>query len=91
MFETIVNRNLTIIIKDPDFYTQNMFLWPYSDFYRYMFEFRINGLIDNSLQGWQIALIVIGSILGAIGFGVAGWLLYKKLKVKWKQTILVEE
>ena len=68
-----------------------MFLWPYSDFYRYMFEFRINGLIDNSLQGWQIALIVIGSILGAIGFGVAGWLLYKKLKVKWKQTILVEE
>ena len=86
-----MNRNLTIIIKDPDFYTQNMFLWPYSDFYRYMFEFRINGLIDNSLQGWQIALIVIGSILGAIGFGVAGWLLYKKLKVKWKQTILVEE
>lgn len=37
IFETIVNRNLTIVIKDPNFYTQNMFIWPYSDFYRYMF------------------------------------------------------
>lgn len=36
-------------------------------------------------------MIVIGSILGAALLGVAGWFTFKKLKVKWKQTILVEE
>lgn len=86
-----MNRNLTIIIKDPDYYTQNLFLWPYSDFYRYMFEFKINGLVDSSLKGWQIALIVIGSLLGGAVLAVAVWFSFKKLKVKWKQTILVEE
>lgn len=56
-----------------------------------MFEMRIYGLEDNSLKGWQIALIVIGSIIGAAAMGVAGWFLFKKAKRKWKQTVLYEE
>lgn len=29
--------------------------------------------------------------MGAVALGAVVWLLFKKLKVKWKQTILVEE
>ena len=91
LVETRINRNLTIRVKDEGFFTQNMFLWAYSDFHRFMFELKILGLEDHSLKGWQVALIVIGALLLAAGVGVLGWWLYKKLKQRMKKTLLVEE
>jgi hypothetical protein len=76
---------LTIKVSDPQFQTQNMFIWPYSDFYRDFYELKLIGIPDNSLKGWQIFLIVLGSVLfsALISFGIyKGFMKWKLLKKK---------
>jgi hypothetical protein len=44
--ENKISKNLSIVVKDPLYKTQNMYLWPYSDFHKLMFELRIIGESD---------------------------------------------
>lgn len=91
MSENRISKNLTIYVKDPSYGPQNLYLWPYSDFTKLLVTLQMNGLPDNSLTGWQIFLIVVGSIAVAVGLYFGGRWVFKKWMISRKKTYLLEE
>lgn len=82
---------MSIVVHDKLYKTQNLYLWPYSDFYKLMFEMRVIGEPDHSLKWWEIMLIVVGALLAAVGLFFGSHWIYKKWKLSRKKTYLLEE